>query len=79
MASALHYYLLEIKHSWGWTMSALQKQLIENALETYQQIFPCASKRSFDECFTILGTKCLFWFNTADNSTHMLVAEISED
>jgi hypothetical protein len=79
MAPALHYYLLEIKHSWGWIMSALQKQLIERAREAYPQIFPCTSKQSFDECFTIFGTKCLFWFNTADNSTHMLVAEISED
>lgn len=60
-------------------MSALQKLLMERAVETYDQIYPCASKRSFEECFTTLGKKCLFWFNTADHSTHMVVAEIVED
>lgn len=59
-------------------MSALQMSLIEKARSTYEQIFPCASRASFDECFTTMGSKCLFWFNTADNSTHMLVADLDD-
>jgi hypothetical protein len=60
-------------------MSALQEKLIDQAREAYQQIFPCSSKRSFDECFTVFGSRCLFWFNTADNSTHMIAAELTND
>jgi hypothetical protein len=34
--------------------------------ENYQahQILPCKGKRALDECFTFVGNKCLFWFNT---------------
>jgi hypothetical protein len=59
-------------------MSALQKKLIKQARETYHQIFPCSSKRSLEECFTIMDKKYLFWFNTADRSTHVLAAELAD-
>lgn len=59
-------------------MSALQKRLIEKARRAYKRIFPCTSRQSFEECFTTFGTKCLFWFNTSDNSTHMVIAEITK-
>jgi hypothetical protein len=59
-------------------MSKIQQVLIERAKETYQDIYPCSTKSSLEECFTMFGQKCLFWFNTADNSTHMIAAEIAE-
>jgi hypothetical protein len=61
------------------TMSEMQEQLIERARKTYKRIFPCASRRSFDECFTIFGRKFCFWFDTDDGSTHMVVTEVAQN
>jgi hypothetical protein len=60
-------------------MSAIQKKLIESAKETFHEIFPCSSKSSLEECFTTFGRKYLFWFNTADNSTHLIALEMPEE
>ncbi|MDD5675197.1 MAG: hypothetical protein PHC61_13595 [Chitinivibrionales bacterium] len=57
-------------------MGELREELILKAQEIYQQIFPCSSKSSLEECFTVMGKKYLFWFNTADASTHVLMAEL---
>jgi hypothetical protein len=60
-------------------MSRIQEKLIENAIETFHEIFPCSSKGSFKECFSIFDRKYLFWFNTADHSTHLMTAELAEE
>jgi|GEM_PF-3073344 len=50
-----------------------KKELIEKALKIYGKIYPCLNKPSLNECFTVTKDKGLiFWFNTEDNSTHMV-------
>lgn len=53
-------------------MGELKQKLIERALSEYEQIFPCGSATLFDDCFTTTADKLLFWFNTKDESTHLL-------
>ena len=50
-----------------------KKQLIKKAEKLFGKIYPCLNKNNLDECFT--STKdngLIFWFNTEDNSTHMV-------
>ena len=61
------------------TMSQLQLTMIKQATQRYNHIYPCSKKTSLEECFTIFGRKCCFWFNTDDNSTHMIVAELADE
>ncbi len=48
------------------TIQEYKNLLIKKVQENYQahQILPCKGKRTLDECFTFVGNKCLFWFNT---------------
>jgi len=57
-------------------MSELQEELIESAIHQYRRIFPCGNKIKIEEGFTVEGRQLLFWFNTEDNSTHLLSREI---
>ena len=45
-------------------------------LDEYQRIFPCANTQQLNDCFTQAGNRLLFWFNTEDNSTHIVVEDI---
>jgi len=56
-------------------MDSLKLELIQKALKTHKKIFPCGTKNSFSECFTFQGDKVLFWFDTEDHSTHMVMAD----
>ena len=58
-------------------MNELKANLIEQALRSYEFIFPCAGKKNLDECFMIDGGRLLFWFNTPDRSTHLLVESLA--
>jgi hypothetical protein len=55
----------------GVSMNSKQKKLYRKAVAKHEKIFPCKSKKNFQECFTISGDKLLFWYNTEDNSTHV--------
>lgn len=57
-------------------MDTLKHSLIEKARRTYRAVHPCGLKERLEDCFTIVGNKCVFWFNTEDNSTHVVVAEL---
>ena len=56
-------------------MSSIELDLIRKAQEMYSNIYPCGSKKSFDECFTRHDHKYVFWFNTDDNSTHVVMSD----
>ncbi len=58
-------------------MNELKQNMINLATVRYNAIFPCASKRNLGECFTLEGNQMLFWFNTADQSTHVLAQDIN--
>ncbi len=53
-------------------MNTLKEKLIKLAQDTYKEILPCPSKGTFKESFTVENNKVYFWFNTADNSTHVM-------
>ncbi len=53
-------------------MKDLKEKLISQAQRRYSFIRPCATKQKLDECFTITNGKLIFWFNTSDNSTHVM-------
>lgn len=59
-------------------MNKTKHHLIKKARQTYSKISPCGTKTSLFDCFTIIenGKKLVFWFNTPDNSTHVMVGEI---
>jgi len=57
-------------------MDKTKKQLIEKALRTYKRIFVIPNRSSFDECFTREEDSLLFWFNTEDKTTHVLISLI---
>lgn len=53
-------------------MSDEQRRLIVKALAKYGAIYPCFGKSGFDECFTAEFGILIFWFNSTDNSTHVV-------
>jgi hypothetical protein len=55
-------------------MSEIKYHMIEKARKKYCRIFPCAARATLDDCFTIENDRILFWFNTEDQSTRLLVA-----
>lgn len=60
-------------------MGQMQRNLIQQARQTYKNIYPCAFKHSLEECFTVVGNQYVFWFNTDDNSTRIVACELSEE
>jgi hypothetical protein len=60
-------------------MNKTKQRLIKKAKKTYKQIYPCGARSSLSDCFTAIddGRKVVFWFNTEDESTHVLVDEVA--
>jgi hypothetical protein len=56
-------------------MTDLEKALMSKASEMHKKIYPCSSMRQFEQCFTRDRGKVCFWYNTEDQSTHLLVAD----
>ena len=57
-------------------MNDLKKKMIRQAQKQYQQIYPCMTKKFLGDCFTVEENQILFWFNTKDDSTHVLSRDI---
>lgn len=55
-------------------MTILKRNLIHQALMLHGNISPCGSRAALDDCFTEDFGQIMFWFNTCDNSTHMVSA-----
>jgi hypothetical protein len=58
-------------------MNEIKTNMIAEATNDYTKIFPCGNKVSFEECFTRNGDQLLFWFNTEDQSTHVIAKTLS--
>ncbi|MBN1575047.1 MAG: hypothetical protein JW913_00740 [Chitinispirillaceae bacterium] len=58
-------------------MNELKHTMISKAVEQYSAIYPLITKGDLRECFTTEGNTLFFWFNTADESTHVLTTRIS--
>ena len=57
-------------------MGEVERRLIDQASRMHEKIYPCCHKRHFNDCFTRHEDQILFWYNTEDQSTHVLTAEI---
>jgi hypothetical protein len=56
----------------GRLMNEIKKTMIQQAMQRYNRIYPCGTKRSLYECFTEAEGKLIFWFNTDDQTTHLI-------
>ncbi len=57
-------------------MTSVKDKMIKRAVQEYGKIFPCGELEKLNECFTQTKEAMLFWFNTEDNSTHLLKESI---
>ncbi|MBD3422364.1 MAG: hypothetical protein GF398_19800 [Chitinivibrionales bacterium] len=57
-------------------MNEKKQKLMQMAQQRYRKIFRTTASHSWDECFTIHNNKLLFWFNTEDCSTHVVMDEL---
>ena len=53
-------------------MNELKYKMILEATKNYLTIYPCGNKTRLEDCFTMNGDQLLFWFNTEDQSTHLI-------
>ena len=62
------------------TTASHKTALIRKAREKFegQEIHPCGGLGTLEECFSQIGDRLIFWFNTSgDNSTRMVQMIIS--
>lgn len=57
-------------------MNELKLHMIKQAQELFQEIHPCSNKSELVECFTTEGNVLMFWFNTNDQSTHVMTTQL---
>jgi len=58
-------------------MNEIKLKMISEAAKNYHSIYPCGNNRDLEECFTMYEDQILFWFNTEDNSTHVISKSIN--
>jgi hypothetical protein len=59
-------------------MQSIREILIQQAQQQYHDIYPCGRKQSFGDCFTLCNDRLIFWFNTQDNSSHVLACSLDD-
>jgi hypothetical protein len=60
-------------------MGHLEKQLIDKATRKHKKIYPCAHKENIDDCFTRDDGRLMLWFNTEDQSTHVVTTSMKKN
>jgi len=53
-------------------MSHRKQVLIDQAMEQYGEIQPCATRQSLENCFTEEFGFLMLWFNSPNGTTHMI-------
>jgi hypothetical protein len=59
-------------------MNELEAKLLRQANAIHDKIFPCASRKEFKYCFTRENDQLFFWYNTEDQSTHVIAADMRQ-
>jgi hypothetical protein len=55
-------------------MDDRKRSLISKAFSIYKEIFPCHRRDTLYDCFTTdEQNQLIFWFNTAEGSTRILI------
>jgi hypothetical protein len=57
-------------------MGNVEKSLIRQAKSEYKKIFPCSHREKLEHCITRDKERVYLWFNTEDQSTHVLTKKI---
>ena len=57
-------------------MNEIKQTLINRAKKQFKQIYPCSTKKGFKECFTVEDDQIIFWFNTEDETTHIIIQDM---
>jgi hypothetical protein len=57
-------------------MNEMKYDILLRAIDRYERIYPCSDRNDFNECFTVEDGRLLFWFNTEDQSTHVMSARM---
>jgi hypothetical protein len=57
-------------------MGSVEKSLIRQAKSEYKKIFPCSHREKLEHCITRDEERVYLWFNTEDQSTHVLTKKI---
>jgi hypothetical protein len=70
--------MTEIAQVNGQDLVRITQTLVKKAKEKYGDIFPCVNKNDFSECLTEEIGSIILWFNTSDNSTHVLRHKLSK-
>lgn len=58
-------------------MDHLKKELIEEATEKHEKIYPVSHNDKLEDCFTVQEGKLVFWFNKENQSTSILTRPIN--
>ena len=56
-------------------MNEIEQTLIKRARKQFKHIYPCSSKKGLKECFTVEDNQLILWFNTEDDSTHIITQD----
>ncbi|MBD3390987.1 MAG: hypothetical protein GF418_02965 [Chitinivibrionales bacterium] len=59
-------------------MDKMKLDLIRQAVRAHKKIYPCGTKSTLGECFTFEKDKVLFWFDTEDRSTHLVMQRLAQ-
>jgi hypothetical protein len=58
------------------TLAQRKERMIQEARRRYRSIRPCSHRKELGECFTVDHRRLFFWFNTSDESTHVMTRAI---
>ncbi len=61
------------------TMTPIHRSLMLAARRRHKDIYPLPKFPTFPECFTAAYGKLYFWYNTSDNSTHLVHSEMAKE
>jgi hypothetical protein len=57
-------------------MDAVRQEMVKIATEKFGSIHAVNNRESLEECFSEEEGMLIFWFNTEDNSTHIVTRAV---
>jgi hypothetical protein len=54
-------------------MNIIKSGMIKEARKKHKKIYPVAKNRTLNDCFSDEDDSTIFWYNTKDGSTHVIV------
>jgi hypothetical protein len=58
-------------------MNEIKQKMIEKARNRHTMIYPCSSVHRLEDSFTVEGKRVIFWYNTEDHSTHLIIETLA--